>query len=582
MIIHSLIDYYDAQSKLGIMPPVGWSREKISGAMEIDDDGVILAIHDLHNNFMVRTKSGKEKQLSKPSILTVPQIPIRTVNIAPGFLCDNTKYIFGLEPGKTKKFDKNFKAFREFGIRVLEGAAGSAARAMRLFLRRDIRDELSNEIVSKLDTGFYVFRYCGKYLHEDPEIQNIWNENQSSAGEGEKGICAVTGNEDVIVATHPPIKGIPGAQSSGAALVSYNSPSFESYGKTQNLNSEIGRVASLKYTAALNQLLSDETSHSQLGETTVVYWAEGAEKAYQSIMSILLGKESSEMTNEIIDSLYKALESGRLVDADGIDLRKKFYVLGLSPNVARLVVRFFHESTFGELLTNIADHKNRMEIIKPPFVVDESLHPWQILQATASRKTKEKKILPSLPGDLMNSILRNTNYPTTLFTTVIQRIRTDPESFTDPKANPWQKAAILKGYLIKNKKKRSITVSLNEDNNSTPYILGRLFSVLEFLQNDASNGNLNVTIKDKYFGSAAATPGRVFPLLIHNSANHLRKIRSDQKKFTHYDKQVGQLLDRLESNFPKTFSLEEQGEFYLGYYQQRQKQFTKKVKEGGE
>lgn len=341
-------------------------------------------------------------------------------------------------------------------------------------------------------------------------------------------------------------------------------------------------MASLKYTAALNQLLSDETSHSQLGETTVVYWAEGAEKAYQSIMSILLGKESSEMTNEIIDSLYKALESGRLVDADGIDLRKKFYVLGLSPNAARLVVRFFHESTFGELLTNIADHKNRMEIIKPPFVVDESLHPWQILQATASRKTKEKKILPSLPGDLMNSILRNTNYPTTLFTTVIQRIRTDPESFTDPKANPWQKAAILKGYLIKNKKKRSITVSLNEDNNSTPYILGRLFSVLEFLQNDASNGNLNVTIKDKYFGSAAATPGRVFPLLIHNSANHLRKIRSDQKKFTHYDKQVGQLLDRLESNFPKTFSLEEQGDFYLGYYQQRQKQFTKKVKEGGE
>ena len=118
MIIHSLIDYYDAQSKLGIMPPVGWSREKISGAIEIDDDGAILAIHDLHNNFMVRTKSGKEKQLSKPSILTVPQIPIRTVNIAPGFLCDNTKYIFGLEPGKTKKFDKNYKALSQSWILV--------------------------------------------------------------------------------------------------------------------------------------------------------------------------------------------------------------------------------------------------------------------------------------------------------------------------------------------------------------------------------------------------------------------------------------------------------------------------------
>lgn len=368
MIIQSLVEYYDAQAELGLMPPVGWSNEKISGAVEIDDNGKILAVHDLHNVVTIKTKNGKEKQQSRPSILTVPQFPTRTVNIAPGFLCDNTKYLFGIESGKTKTFDKNYKAFREENLKILKGVQSPAALAMCRFLENSVKNELSADSLSRLDTGYYVFRYCGKYLHEYPELKKIWDDYQSAAIDGERGICSITGHEDVIVTIHPSIKGVPGAQSSGAALVSYNSSSFESYGKSQNLNSDIGRVASLKYTSALNQLLSDKTAHSQLGDTTVVYWAEGAEKSYQSVMSVLMGGESTEKTQEIINSLYKALENERLVDVEDIDLRKKFYILGLSPNAARLVVRFFHESTFGELLRNIASHEKRMQIIKPSLL----------------------------------------------------------------------------------------------------------------------------------------------------------------------------------------------------------------------
>ena len=231
-------------------------------------------------------------------------------------------------------------------------------------------------------------------------------------------------------------------------------------------------------------------------------------------------------------------------------------------------MRFFLEGTFGNLIKNFADHNKRLEIVKPDYEQSGPLSPYQIVDATVSRKSKEKKPLPSLPGDLMNSILQNTQYPESLYSSVLLRIRTDPDSFDS------SKAAILKAYLIKNKKKGEIEMSLNEANNSQSYVLGRLFSVLESLQNKASGGDLNSTIKDKYFASAAATPGRIFPLLLHNSANHFKKIKQNEASTIFYDKQIGKLIDRLEGKFPNTLSLEEQGEFYIGYYQERQHYFA--------
>ncbi len=571
-MLTALAKYYDAQVQRGAMPKEGWAVTKVSGAIELDESGKVLAIHDLQGTEVIKTKTknGKESEKKRihPALMTVPQIPGRTVNIAPGFLCDNTKYIFGFEKGKTKSFDKNFEAFRDLHLRMISELDTPAARALREFLTQNENRKLTEEAENSLLTGNYVFRFNGKYLHEYPEFSSVWDNRQISSLEDKEGICSLTGMKDVIVATHPLIMGVPGAKSAGAALVSYNSSAFESYGKTQNMNSHIGRRASLKYTAALNQLIASDKSHTQIGDTIIVYWAESAVPIYQTVFSGMLGNSVQEDTQKLIDSLFKAIRNHKAIDIEELKLQQKFYILGLSANAARLVVRFFYEETFGDLIKNFADHNKRMEIEKPDYEQPGPLSPSQIVFATVSRKSKDKKPLPSLPGDLMSSILLNTSYPESLYGNVLLRIRTDPASF-DAK-----KAAILKGYLIKNKKNGGLTMSLNEANNSQPYVLGRLFSILEFLQKSAAGGDLNSTIKDKYFASAAATPGRIFPLLIHNSANHLKKIKQGEKAAVFYDKKIGQLIDRLGTAFPNTLSLEEQGEFYIGYYQERQHQFA--------
>lgn len=569
-MLTALVNYYDAKVKRGEIPREGWATTKVSGAIELDESGKVLAIHDLHTyEIKNKAKNGKdsEKTLIHPASMIVPQIPGRTVNVAPGFLCDNTKYIFGFEKDKSERFDKNYESFRDCHLDLIAGIDTPAVNALRRFLTQDENRNLTEELKAKLDTGYFVFRYNERYLHDYDELKSVWNNKMDSSLGDLEDICSVTGMKDVIVSTHPPIKGVPGSKPN-SALVSYNSSAFESYGKNQNLNSHIGREASLKYTTALNQLLADDKSHTQIGDTTIVYWAESATPIYQYAFSAMLGNQVDQDVERLIDSLFKKIRSKKAIDVEGINLEQKFYILGLSANSARLVVRFFLEGTFGSLIKNIADHNKRMEIVKPDYEQPGPLSPSQVVFATVSQKSKEKKPLPSLPGDLMNSILQNTRYPESLYSSVLLRIRTDPSSFDS------RKAAILKAYLIKNKKKEELEMSLNEANNSQPYVLGRLFSVLESLQNKASGGDLNSTIKDKYFASAASTPGRIFPLLIHNSANHFKKIKQSEASTIFYDKQIGQLVDRLEGAFPNTLSLEEQGEFYIGYYQQRQHSFA--------
>ncbi|WP_281714725.1 type I-C CRISPR-associated protein Cas8c/Csd1 [Allobaculum stercoricanis] len=564
-MLTALVNYYDAKEKRNEISKVGWAETKVSGAIELDESGKVLAIHDLHEIKTAELEAKNRKESVK--LLTVPQIPGRTVNIAPGFLCDNTKYIFGFEKDKPERFDKYFESFRDLHLEMISEIDTPAANALRRFLTQDENRNLTEALKEKLDTGNFVFRFNGKYLHDYPELKSVWDNKKDSSLEDVEDICSITGKKDVIVNTHPPIKGVFGSKPN-ATLVSYNSSAFESYGKKQNMNSHIGRTASVKYTTALNQLLADGQSHTKIGDTTIVYWAESATPIYQSVFSGMLGNQVDKDVERIIDPLFKKIQRHEAFDVENINLQQKFFILGLSANAARLVVRFFLEGTFGNLIKNFADHNKRLEIIKPDNEQPGPLSPSKIVDETVSRKSKEKNPLPSLPGDLMNSIFQNTQYPESLYSSVLLRIRTDPGSFNSCKA------AILKAYLIKNKKKGGLEMSLNETNNSQPYVLGRLFSVLENLQNKASGGGLNSTIKDKYFASAAATPGRIFPLLLHNSANHLKKIKQNEALTTTYEKKIGELIDRLEGTFPNTLSLEEQGEFYIGYYQQRQHYFA--------
>ena len=178
------------------------------------------------------------------------------------------------------------------------------------------------------------------------------------------GTCLVTGKKDEIARIHSTIKGVQGAQSSGAALVSFNAPAFESYGKEQSYNAPVGRYAAFAYTTALNYLLAQRDYVFQFGDTTVVFWAEDGEEVYQDLLCGFL--EPRDDNQEIIKSIFKNLKERRAIDVNGIKLNinQKFYVLGLAPNAARLAVRFFYEDSFGKILDHLQKHYNRMKLVK--------------------------------------------------------------------------------------------------------------------------------------------------------------------------------------------------------------------------
>lgn len=281
------------------------------------------------------------------------------------------------------------------------------------------------------------------------------------------------------------------------------------------------------------------------------------------------------MTNtrkKILKGLMESLAEGADVEWDGtrIDPNMTFYILGISPNAARLSVRFFLRNSFGQFIRNVKAHYDRLEIVRPSFDPFDNIPVWRMLKETVNPNSREKKPAADMAGDTLRAILTNTPYPATLLNGVTLRIRADREMNRT-------RAAILKAYYLKNRNpfvpEEVLTVSLNQDSNHEAYVLGRLFSVLEAIQSDANPG-INATIRDKYFSSASATPGVVFPTLVNLAQKHLRKLDEGKKIF--YDKQLTELMSKLGETYPNRMNLPQQGAFQLGYYHQTQYRFTKK------
>ena len=390
-----------------------------------------------------------------------------------------------------------------------------------------------------------------------------------------------------IARIHGTIKGVQGAQSSGAALVSFNAPAFESYGKEQSFNAPVGTYAAYAYTTAFNYLLGDRTHGTTIGDTAVVYWSEEGDERYQNIFACV--SEPTMENQEIVDGVFKNLAEGKAVAAqdvqDSLDMDRKFYILGLAPNAARLAVRFFYQDSFGNILKHIKEHYDRMEIVRPAADAVEYLGMWRMLQETVNKKSRDKKPVPSMSGAVYRAIISGSRYPASLYQAVLGRIRAEQD---DGDSRIYKitrgRAAIIKAYLLKNGNIREeITMALNEDSNNTAYILGREFAVLEAIQEEANPG-INATIKDKYFNSACATPAAIFPILFKLKNSHIKKMNNGAKE-TYYEKMLCDLQGRLtvaegqRAACPRRLTLEEQGMFILGYYHQTQKRYEKKIKE---
>ena len=573
MILQALTRYYEdllAQRKIDAP---GWAPARISFALYLDENGELTQVVPT----MEDVPKGK-KTVQQPQSMALPAAVKRTVGIAANFLWDNSSYLLGIDQkGKPERSRDCFVAAAKLHHAVLDGVDSPCARSILAFFdnwkpeNAAEHPALAGQLDEVISGGNLLFRAAGVYPQKDAAIREAWQRYRENGGaDAVRMQCLVTGSEDEIAAVHPSVKGVRDAQSSGAALVSFNAPAFCSYGHEQNFNAPVGKYATFAYTAALNYLLADKENVQTIGDTTVVCWAEGAEDIYQTFsVAALFGGGKAGLSDDDLRAALKRLANGLPCDDLGIHPNRPFYILGLAPNAARLSVRFFLWDSFGALMKNVNAHYERLEISGAKY---QTLTLWGLLSATV-RDPKKQKPSPIVSGATVCAIFSGGRYPASLLEATMLRIRAE-RNIT------WGRAAIIKAYYLKNPHedcpKEVLTVSLNEASTDTAYTLGRLFSVYEAVQQTANPG-INATIKDKYFNSAAAMPASIFPVLNNLYQKHLRKLEAGQRIY--YDKQVMALKGILGKSYPARMTLAQQGAFDLGYYHQTQKRYTKKEEE---
>lgn len=582
MILQALVRCYESLAAAGKLEKPGWSMVKVSWGLELTPEGQIQRLWPLE----IADAKGKKR----PQLIKLPAQTKKTVGVVSNFLCENSSYILGRDnKGKPERSLECFKACAARHREILAEVERPMAKAiLRFFAGWNPQTAEENAVLAPeweeiLKGGNLVFCMDGVYAQDVPEIAQAWDEAYADDENAEMGRCLVTGQKAPVAILHPSIKGIVGAQSSGAALVSFNAPSLESFGKDdrdkqgQGRNAPVSTYAAFAYTEALNYLLREPAYHSRLGDTTLIYWAEGAEEEYSSAMAGMMFSDN--MEQEDLKDVMEALSSGKTVLWNKLPLNpdNRFYILGIAPNAARLAVRFFLQNTFGSFAANLDRHQKRLEIVRPAFDEREGLSIWSLLRETANPNSRDKKPPEPLVSALMRAVLMNTPYPAELFIQTEIRLRAEHEVSRG-------KAAILKAYLLRNvvelnpdnhPYKEVLQVQLNETTTHLPYPyrLGQLFAVLEALQLKANPG-INATIKDRYFNSACATPAVVFPTLVRLAQNHLNKLDGGIKVY--YDKMITGLFNAVEESYPVRLSLQDQGIFQIGYYHQKQKLFTKK------
>ena len=586
-MLEALVKHYESLAAEGKVPRPGWSKAKVSFALRLDDDGKVVQVHDLR----------KEEQRGKKSVVVpneywVPEQSKRASGIVPQFLCDNSTYLLGVDnKGKPERSEKCFQAAAKLHQEILSECSSKIALAIKKFFANWKPTEISScavlqdDLEELMQSSNLIFMLEDKFSIEDEEIRNSWQRYREQQDGAVKMQCLITGEVSPVARLHPSIKGVRNAQSSGASLVSFNAPAYESYGHDngQGLNAPVSEYAAFAYTTALNALLADSSHVKVFGDTTLVYWAEQNNETYQDCFGGFCLQDENIMEEKDLDYIFSCLKKDEPINYQGVDIdySNKFYILGLSPNAARLSVRFFLQSTFGNILKNSAKHMENMELVRPPKK-KKHIPLWQMLAATVSPKSKDKAASPLLSGAVLKSILTGNRYPASLFQYVMLRIRSEQD---DTEASPpsykitYERCAIIKAYLCRNGK-RGITVALNENENDVAYVLGRIFAVWEHIQAEANKG-INATIKDKYFDSACATPARIFPILQKLSGHHLRKLEDGKKIY--FEKQLTSLMGKIDAGaIPNILPLKEQGMFVLGYYHQVQARYTKKEdKENG-
>lgn len=594
MLIKALCDYYDILSEAGKVLPEGYSNVKIHYLVTLNEDGSIAEIVDKQETEYQTMKNGKTKEKKVPRNEVMPERTEKS-GIDSNIIEHRSRYLFGLNyvderlnpDDSTGKAKKSHEAFVKANLEFLEGLESPVIDAYRNFLRNwRPEDETENRAIlglgKKYESAGYMFCLSGepdKLLHQDTEVKVRWEEvyrkRGKSAGEDTVAQCAISGEQAAISRIHSKIKGVYGGQSTGSVLIGFKEDSGKSYGNDQAYNSNISENAMRKYTEALNYLLSDSRHKMMVDEMTVVFWAMDPSGKCEDLFAAAMNGGTERMdakeTEEMLKKLWKKASEGtirdtQLQDMEALDENVDFYMVGMKPNSSRLSIKFIERKRYGDILWNIAKFQRDIQVSEKGRLVPL----YRIKNELVSPKSTNEKVSPAMFSRFFQSVMDGTAHPAALLETLVRRVKTDKDIDISS-----VRAGLIKSCINRMKKKEEIKVALDRENHNQAYLCGRLFAVLERLQDRASGGGLNATIKDRYFASASSKPALVFPKLIRLSQTHLGKLGSDGERI-YFNKMIGEIIDGIDGRFPDTLLLADQGEFAIGYYQQNQDFFRKK------
>ena len=591
MILAALNAYYERlleRETPGLSRP-GFSQQKISFALMLDASGELASVIDL------RDTSGKKPQ---PRLMNVPQPPKRSSNVEPATLWDKTSYALGVS-ATSKRVEQEHAAFKDRHVELLEGQEDAGLQALLRFLKQWHPDAFVGHPLFPADMldANIVFGLYGErgFLHERPAALALLARADGDGAPAAEGLCLVTGRHAPLARLHPSIKGVNGAQPAGASIVSFNLPAFTSYGKDQGHNAPVSEQATFAYTTALNHLLRrEEGNHQrmQIGDATVVFWAEADDaaraEAAENVFAAMLDPPADDAgeTEKLRHALERVRQSQAVPDlGPGPDPGTRMYVLGLAPNASRLSIRYWMQGSLGEFARRLAEHHEDLRLEPSPWRTPPAL--WRLLLATApmrNGKAKSEDVPPLLAGELARAILEGHRYPQSLLNVLVMRMRADGDV-------GGARVALCKAVIARNRRlqshgpdndpnndHRSVPVSLDIANTAPGYVLGRLFSTLENVQRAALGKELNATIRDRYYGAASATPASVFAVLLRNAQHHLSRVRKDNPGWAiNLEKEIGETMDLLPAEFPRSLRIEAQGHFAIGYYHQTQARYARKA-----
>lgn len=586
MILQALVEYFKRLESEGKVVPPGFQRLEIPFLIELDKEGRFLGLHD------TREKVGK-KLIGRA--FQVPQEQSRTGRngwMKANLLWDHAGYVLGVPKSEEQK---DVEMAKRQHVTFCADVSTLAARfnddagvqAVWRFLQKDDYQEVLAHPLwvecQKIAGCRLSFRLQGatELVCASPALRAYVTEKDEggedaesgeSAGDAMDGLCLVTGLRGPLARVHLRTP-VPGGNSSGKLVGFQRNSGYDSYGKEQSYNAPVSKLAAFQYAQVLNDLLGKQSNNKfSLADATVVFWGAEANELEDVLADILKEpvKENPEVSARALKALYRSPETGhRPLDEDPT----RFYILGLSPNAARISVRFWYVGTVGEVARNIRRHFDDLELVhgsKQP----EHLSLFRLLISIAPQG-KSENIPPNLAGELMRAIVQGTPYPRSLLGAILRRCRAEQGNEMGNVTYP--RVALIKAILNRetrhfHRDEKEVSMALDQENTNVGYRLGRLFAVLEKIQEEASPG-LNATIRDRFYGAASGTPVTAFPHLMKLKNHHVSKLEN-RGRAVNLERLISEIMQGIE-DFPSHLGMPDQGRFAVGYYHQRQAFFTK-------